>query len=196
MSTAVPAKIRTIALSLLGALAVIVALRLVVPGGVSPGGARAALEREWEAREVLGLTLLSPVRLLPITLPVPAELRTQIERMESYGSNVAGTEMRVTRIEYLPRVPLSLQGSARGAVDALRGYQAVTQLQPSHAAAQVSGVPSIRSTLRMQVSGRPAHGEILTVLRGTTLWQVQVLGPADAAPGFAERVMASVRLSP
>lgn len=38
---------------------------------------------------------------------------------------------------------------------------------------------------------------MLTVLRGQTLWQVQVLGPAGAeSDSIAQRVMDSVRLEP
>ena len=61
---------------------------------------------------------------------------------------------------------------------------------------KVSGVPAVRTTARFQVTGRPAHGEILSLLRGRTLWQVQVLGPQAQAAEVARRVMESVRLQP
>jgi hypothetical protein len=51
--------------------------------------------------------------------------------------------------------------------------------------------------MRMAVQKRPAVGEMLTVLRGQTLWQVQVLGPATPqTDSLAQRVLDSVRLEP
>jgi hypothetical protein len=187
---------RRIALSLLGALALIAGGRLL-SGIVGPGAdGGAVLERTWDSTAVLGLTMASPGRFRPITVPVPAEVRTSIESIESWGRNAGETEMRVSRTEYLAGVPLSLEGSAQGAVDAMRNNPAVAGMTHSHAPAQVSGIPAVHTTSTFQVTGRPAHGEILTVLRGRTIWQVQVLGPQDEAPGIARRLMESVRLQP
>jgi hypothetical protein len=195
MTTQVPNKLRNTALALLGALAILAALRILVPGGPR-GDARPALDRPWERREVLGLSLESPGRFRAITIPVPEELRTSIVRMESFGRNEGQTELRVSRIEYRPEVQLSLQGSADGAIQAMRANPAVANLAFSSHGAQVSGVPSVRTTSTFQVQGRPAHGEILTVLRGRTLWQVQVLGPADdVTPRLGRRLLDSAQLS-
>jgi hypothetical protein len=186
--------VKKVALALLGALAVVVAIRIALPGARVGRDSRPVHERAWKSAKVLGLTFQTPGRFEVITLPIPPEMRTQIARMESFGRSEGGTEMRVSRIRYLEGVPVSAQGSARGAVEALRAYQAVSQLQPAHAAAQVSGVPAIRSVLAFRMNGRPAHGEILTVLRGRTLWQFHVLGPADTTPGIARRILDSVRI--
>ena len=51
--------------------------------------------------------------------------------------------------------------------------------------------------MRFAVRTQPAVGEMLTVLRGHTLWQVQVLGPAGAeTEAMAKRVMESAQLQP
>jgi hypothetical protein len=50
--------------------------------------------------------------------------------------------------------------------------------------------------MRFTVRDKPAVGEMLTVLRGQTLWQVQVLGPAGPeTEDAARRVMDSVTLA-
>jgi hypothetical protein len=187
---------RRIALPLLGALALIVIGRLL-SGSLGPrADGRAVLERTWDSTAVLGLTLSSPGRFRPITVPVPTEVRTSIEGIESWGRNVGETEMRVSRTEYLAGVPLSLDGSAQGAIDAMRTNPAVADMRHSHARTEVSGIPAVHTTSTFQVTGRPAHGEILTVLRGRTIWQVQVLGPQDEAAAIARRLMESVRIQP
>lgn len=162
-------------------------------GGTGPGGVP---DVQWRETEVLGLTVLStgPFRGMPV--PVPDAVRPAIERMESAARDAGDTEMRVSRTEFRAGVPLNLEGSAQGAVDALRGNPAITQMTHSHARTVVSGVPAVRTTSTFHVEGRPAHGEILSVLRGRTLWQVQVLGPEKDAPEIARRVMESVRLQP
>jgi hypothetical protein len=178
---------RRIALAFLGALALIVIGRLLSGAIGSRADHRPVLERPWDSTAVLGLTLSAPGRFRPVTIPIPQDVRTSIESMESWGRNAGDTEMRVSRTEYLPGVPLSLDGSAQGAVDAMTH---------SHARTEVSGIPAVHTTSTFQVTGRPAHGEILTVLRGRTLWQVQVLGPEGEAPGIARRMMESVRIRP
>jgi hypothetical protein len=200
MSQSAPAPIRKIArisLAALGAVVGFIVLMRMLPGGAGPRpDGRTVLQRPWEATEVLGLTVSSPGRFRPITVPVPAEIRTSVERIESWGRNAGETELRVSRTEFREGVPLDLDGSAQGAIDAMRGNPAVTALTHSHARMQVSGIPAVRTTSRFQVEGRPAHGEILSLLRGRTLWQVQVLGPETEAPEIARRVMESVRLQP
>ena len=154
------------------------------------------LERQWDTTAVLGLTLLSPGRFRAITVPVPPEIRASLDDIKSWGRNAGETEMRVSRMDFREGVPMDLDKFALGAFDAIRTNRAVSGLTYSHARVQVSGLPAIRTTTQFQVEGRPAHGEILSVLRGRTLWQVQVLGPEDEAPGIAKRVMESVRLQP
>jgi hypothetical protein len=185
-----------VALTALAGLFILVVIVRLVPGGGPRGDARSALASEWKSGEVLGLTVSSPGRLRNITVPVPENIRTSIERMESAGRNVGKTELRVTRIEYLPNVPLSLEGSARGAVDEMRVNPAVLGLKHTHARTQVSGVPAIHTTNEFRIADQPAHGEILTVVRGQTLWQLQVVGPSEGTPELARRMMESVRLAP
>lgn len=200
MTESSPAPLRKIARISLAVLAAAVALIVIgrmLPGGPEPRrDTRSVLERPWDTTAVLGLTLASPGRFQPITVPVPAEVRTSIDWMESWGRNAGETEMRVSRMEYKPNVPLSLDGSAQGAIDAMRVNPAVASLTHSHARVQVSGIPAVRTTSRFLVTGRPAHGEILTVLRGRTLWQLQVLGPEGEAPEIARRMLESVRVQP
>lgn len=156
---------------------------------------------QWAPTTVGGLTLSSPGRLLAITTEVPAAMdpavREAVQRIDSFGRSEGDAEIRVSRVMYVPGIALSLQGSAQGAVDAVRANPAVAALQHTHAAAETSGQPAIRTSMRMQVRNRPAVGEMLTVLRGQTLWQVQVLGPAAAETDtLARRVMDSIRLEP
>lgn len=188
-------KMTRIAIAVVGALIGLIVITRLLPGGTGPrADGREVLAREWRDEEVLGLTISSPGRFRAVTIPVPEQMRTAIEKMESWGRNAGETEMRVSRTEFNPGVPLDLEGSAQGAIDAMRGNPAVTQMRHSHARTVVSGVPAVRTTSTFQVEGRPAHGEILSVLRGRTLWQVQVLGPEKDAPEIARRVMESVRL--
>jgi hypothetical protein len=154
------------------------------------------LARPWETTPVLGLTLSAPGELRSVPVPVPDAMQGAVDRMESWGRNAGRTEMRVSRTDFRAGVPLNLEGSAQGAIDAMRASPAVTGMTHSHARTAVSGVPAVRTTSRFHVEGRPAHGEILSVLRGRTLWQVQVLGPEKDAPEIARRVMESVRLQP
>lgn len=163
-----------------------------------PASARSG---EWAPTTVAGLTLDAPGRLVQITTQVPAAVdpavRAAVQRIDSYGRNVGDAEMRVSRVIYEPGVPLSLQGSAQGAVDAVRANPAISGFTHTHVAAQASGVPAIRTSMRFAVRNRPGQGEMLTVLRGQTLWQVQVLGPAAAeTESLARRVMDSIRLQP
>lgn len=190
-------KMTRIGIAVLGALIGFIVITRLLPGGAGPAGSAAgALKGEWRDQQVLGLTVASPGRFRAITIPVPDEMRTAVSRMESWGRNAGQTEMRVSRTEFNPGVPLSVDGSAQGAIDAMRANPAVTQMTHEHARTAVSGVPAVRTTSRFHVEGRPAHGEILTVLRGRTLWQVQVLGPEKDAPEIARRLMESVRLQP
>lgn len=195
--TAPQRKLGRIALAALGALAAFVVVSRLLPGGTGPrADGRAVLERTWDTTAVLGLTLASPGRFRPITVPVPEEVRTSIKAIESWGRNAGKTEMRISRTQYLDGVPLSLEGSAQGAIDAMRANPAVAGLTHSHARTAVSGVPAVRTTSTFQVTGQPAHGEILTILRGRTIWQVQVLGPDTEAPALSRRLMESVRIQP
>lgn len=188
-------KMARIALAVLGAVVGFIVLGRMLPGGPAPrGDASAVLASPWDTTSVLGLAFQSPGRFQPITLPVPPEMRTALDWIESWGRNVGRTEMRISRMEYKPGVALSLDGSAQGAIDAMGQNRAVQSLTFAHARTQVSGVPAVRTTSRFTVEGRPAHGEILTVLRGRTLWQLQMLGPEDEAPEIARRVMDSVRI--
>lgn len=193
--TAPQKKMVRIGLAVLGALTAFIVITRLLPGGTGPrADGRAVLERTWDSTDVLGLSFLSPGRFRAITVPVPEHVRTSIDDIQSWGRNAGQTEMRVSRMEYRPGVPLSLEGSAQGAIDAMRQNPAVQSMTHAHARTQVSGIPAVRTTSRFQVQGRPAHGEILTVLRGRTLWQVQVLGPEAEAPGIAQRLMGSVRI--
>jgi hypothetical protein len=156
---------------------------------------------QWAPTTVGGLTMSSPGRLLQITTEVPAAMdpavREAVQRIDSYGRTQGDAEIRVSRVIYTPTSALSLQGSAQGAVDAVRGNPAVANLTHTHVAAETSGQPAIRTSMRMVVQKRPAVGEMLTVLRGHTLWQVQVLGPASPqTDSLAQRVLDSVRLEP
>lgn len=200
MTDSAPAPLRKIArisLAALGALVGFILLMRLLPGGAGPrADGRAVLARPWSSTEVLGLTVTSPGRFSPITIPVPPEMRTAVEKIESWGRNAGRTEMRVSRTEFRQGVPLNLEGSAQGAIDAMRANPAVTQMTHTHAMTQVSGIPAVRTTARFRVTDDPAHGEILSVLRGRTLWQVQVLGPEADAPEIARRLMESVRLQP
>jgi hypothetical protein len=155
----------------------------------------------WAPTAVAGLTLDSPGRLLQITTEVPAAMdpavRESVKRIDSYGRTVDAAELRVSRVIYEPTAALSLRGSAQGAVAALDANPAVTGLRHTHVGAQTSGVPALRTSLRMAVQNRLAMGEMLTVLRGQTLWQVQVFGPATpGTEALAKRVMDSIRLEP
>ena len=156
---------------------------------------------EWAPTTVGGLTLASPGRLLQITTEVPAALdpsvRAAVQRIDSYGRNVGEAEIRVSRVTYEPTVALSLQGSAQGAVDAVRANPAVSRFTHAHASVQASGLPAIRTSMNFFVRDVRGQGEMLTVLRGQTLWQVQVLGPAGPeTEAIATRVLDSVRLEP
>lgn len=190
-------KLARIGLAVLGALVGFILITRLLPGGTGPrADGRAVLERTWDTTAVLGLTLSSPGRFRAVTVPVPEQIRTSVEGMESWGRNAGKTEMRVSRTQFRAGVQLSLEGSAQGAIDAMRASRAVTGLTHQHATTTVSGIPAVRTTSRFQVTGQPAHGEILTVLRGRTLWQVQVLGPETEAREIARRVMESVRMQP
>jgi hypothetical protein len=156
---------------------------------------------QWAPTTVGGLTLSSPGRLLQITTDVPAAMdpavRQAVQRIDSYGRTQGQAEIRVSRVTYTPGAALSLRGSAQGAVEAMNANPAVASLRHTHAAAETSGQPALRTSLRMAVQNRPAMGEMLTVVRGQTLWQVQVLGPAAAETDtLARRVMESIRLEP
>lgn len=156
---------------------------------------------QWAPTTVGGLTLSSPGRLIQITTEVPAAVdpavRAAVQRIDSYGRTEGDAEIRVSRVIYEPGVPLSLRGSAQGAVDAMNANPAVMGLRHTHAAAETSGQPALRTSMRMTVQNRLALGEMLTVLRGQTLWQVQVLGPAKPeTEALAKRVMDSIRLEP
>jgi hypothetical protein len=156
---------------------------------------------QWAPTTVAGLTMSSPGRLLAITTEVPAAMdpavRDAVQRIDSHGRTQGEAEIRVSRVMYTPGVPLSLQGSAQGAVDAVRTNPAVASLTHTHVGTQTSGQPSIRTSMRMAVQKRPAIGEMLTVIRGQTLWQVQVLGPASPqTDSLAQRVLDSVALQP
>lgn len=190
-------KIVRLSVIALGVLVGFVVITRMLPGGTGPrADSRDVLQREWRPEEVLGLTLSSPGRFSAITIPVPEQIRPAIQDIEHHGRNAGQTEMRVTRIEYREGMPLNLEGSAQGAIDAMRANPAVQAMEHRHARTQVSGLPAIRTTSTFRVEDRPAHGEIMTVLRGRTLWQVQVLGPSDATPEIARRVMESVRVQP
>ncbi len=188
-------KMTRIGLAVLGALVGFILITRMLPGGPRSDG-RAVLERTWDTTAVLGLTLSSPGRFRPITVPVPEGIRTAVDKIDSWGRMAGETEMRVSRTQFLDGVPLSLDGSAQGAIEGMRQNPAVTALTHADTATQVSGLPAMRTTVRFQVPSGPAHGEILTLLRGRTLWQVQVLGPQAQAPEVARRVMESVRLQP
>jgi hypothetical protein len=156
---------------------------------------------QWAPTTVGGLTMSSPGRLLQITTEVPAAMdsavREAVQRIDSYGRNQGEAEIRVSRVMYTPGVPLSLQGSAQGAVDAVRANPAVAAFTHTHVGTQTSGQPAIRTSMRMAVQKRAATGEMLTVIRGQTLWQVQVLGPASPqTDSLAQRVLDSVALEP
>ncbi|HEU4883037.1 MAG TPA: hypothetical protein VFT45_12345 [Longimicrobium sp.] len=156
---------------------------------------------QWAPTTVGGLTMSSPGRLLQITTEVPAAMdpavREAVQRIDSYGRSQGDAEIRVSRVIYTPTTGLSLQGSAQGAVDAVRANPAVANLTHTHVGAETSGQPAIRTSMRMVVQKRPAVGEMLTVIRGQTLWQVQVLGPATPqTDSLAQRVLDSVRLEP
>jgi hypothetical protein len=198
MTESVPVrKMARIGLAVLGALVGFIVITRLLSGGTGPrADARDVLARTWDTTAVLGLAVSSPGRFRPITVPVPEGIRTAVEKIDSWGRNAGQTEMRVSRTEFLAGVALSLDGSAQGAIDAMRQNPAVTGMTHAHARTAVSGVPAVRTTARFRVEGRPAHGEILSVLRGRTLWQVQVLGPQAEAPEIARRVMESVRIQP
>ena len=156
---------------------------------------------QWAPTTVGGLTISSPGRLLAITTEVPAAMdpavREAVQRIDSYGRTQGEAEIRVSRVMYTPTAALSLQGSAQGAVDAVRANPAVAGFQHTHAAAETSGQPAIRTSMRMAVQNRPALGEMLTVIRGQTLWQVQVLGPAGPqTDSLATRSLDSVQVAP
>lgn len=188
-------KMSRIALAVLGAVVGFIVITRMLPGGTRPReDVDAVLARPWTSTEVLGLTLSSPGRFSPITVETPEQIRPALDDIASWGRNVGETEMRVSRMEYRQGVPLSLEGAAQGAVDAMRANPAVAAMTHSHARTAVSGLPAVRTTSTFKVNGRPAHGEILSVLRGRTLWQVQVLGPEAQAPEIARRVMESAQL--
>jgi hypothetical protein len=173
-------------------------LVLLAACDTSRGG---AAKGEWAPTTVGGLTLNSPGRLVGITTEVPAAMdpavRQAVKRIDSYGRTEGDVEMRVSRVIYEPTAALSLQGSAQGAVDAVRGNPVVTRFTHAHAGVQTSGVPAIRTSMNFFVRNTRAQGEMLTVLRGQTLWQVQVLGPASAqTDSIATRVLDSVQLAP
>lgn len=156
---------------------------------------------KWAPTTVAGLTLSSPGRLLQITTEVPAAMdpavRDAVQRIDSFGRSHGDAEIRVSRVTYTPGAPLSLRGSAQGAVDAVRGNPVVEGMTHTHAPAQTSGQPALRTSMRMAVQDRPAMGEMLSVIRGQVLWQVQVLGPASAETDtLAARVMRSITLEP
>jgi hypothetical protein len=155
----------------------------------------------WAPTTVAGLTLSTPGRLLQITTEVPAAMdpavRAAVQRIDSFGRSVGKAEVRVSRVIYQPGVPLSLQGSARGAVEAIHSNPAITGFSHTDSAVETSGQPALRTSMRMAVKDKPAVGEMLTVIRGQTLWQVHVLGPAGPeTQTLAQRVMDSVRLEP
>jgi len=156
---------------------------------------------QWAPTTVGGITLDAPGRLLQITTEVPAAMdpavREAVQRIDSYGRTQGEAEIRVSRVIYQPTAALSLQGSAQGAVDAVRGNPAVTRFSHAHAGVQTSGLPSIRTSMHFYVRDAAAQGEMLTVLRGQTLWQVQVLGPAGPqTDSLATRVLDSVQVAP
>lgn len=164
----------------------------------SRGGARGG---EWASTTVGGITLQSPGRLAQITTEVPAAMdpavRQSVQRIDSWGRTHDGAEMRISRVMYEPTAQLSLRGSAQGAVDAVRANPAVSRFTHAHASVQTSGVPAIRTSMNFVVRNAAAQGEMLTVLRGQTLWQVQVLGPAGPqTDSLATRVLESVQLQP
>jgi hypothetical protein len=180
-------------------LALFIALPLLLAAcDRSRGGARAG---EWAPTTVGGITMQSPGRLVAITTEVPAAMdpavRDAVQRIDSYGRAVGDAELRVSRVTYQPTAQLSLRGSAQGAVDAVRGNPAVSRVTHAHASVQTSGVPAIRTSMNFFVRDTRAQGEMLTVLRGQTLWQVQVLGPANPqTDSLATRVIESVQLQP
>ena len=156
---------------------------------------------EWAPTTVGGITLQSSGRLAAITTEVPAAMdpavRAAVQRIDSYGRTSGRAEIRVSRVMYQPTAQLSLRGSAQGAVDAVRANPAVTRFTHAHASVETSGVPAIRTSMNFAVRDAAAQGEMLTLLRGQTLWQIQVLGPATPqTDSLATRILDSVQLEP
>jgi hypothetical protein len=161
----------------------------------------AAKREQWGPVTVAGITLATPGRLLQITTEVPAALdpavREMVQRIDSYGRTIDDTEIRVSRVIYRPQAVLSAESSAQSALNAVRENPAIEKFTHAQARVQTSGAPSVRTSMRFDVRGQAAMGEMLTVLRGQTLWQVQVLGPVNPqTDSTAERVMQSIQLAP
>lgn len=163
---------------------------------------RTVAEREqWGPTTVAGLTLATPGRMLQITTDVPAALdpavREMVQRIDSFGRTIDDTEIRVSRVVYRPQAVLSVESSAQSAVNEVRENPAIQKFTHAQARVQTSGAPAVRTSMRFHVRDQAAMGEMLTVLRGQTLWQVQVLGPVTPqTDSTAERVMQSIQLEP
>ncbi|HEX2079238.1 MAG TPA: hypothetical protein VHG08_16045 [Longimicrobium sp.] len=184
--------------AILHRLAALAALPAV--GGCTPGdagGSGRALPAGWERTEVLGLTLAAPGRFGLRTIELPKDVEATLEEMQSYSVRTDSLEVAVTRGTYLEGLPVELMGSARGAVEALRSHPGVSDMTYSHAQTEVSGVPAVRTAWQNRFGGHHLQGEILTILLGRVLWQVEVTGGAgETTSEAASTVLESVRIAP
>jgi hypothetical protein len=175
------------------------AFPFLVIAACTPGDtdrSRAALPEGWRRTEIVGLTLAVPGPLGLRTVELPAEAEAALEEMQSYSVRGDSLEVAVTRGTYREGVPVDVMGSARGAVDGLRGHPGVSDMTYSHARTEVSGIPAVRTAWQNRYGGYHLQGEILTILAGRVLWQVEVTG--TAGPSTAETaasVLESVRIA-
>lgn len=166
--------------------------------GCAPGDAGSeALPQGWERTEIVGLALAAPGRFALRTIELPDDVEATLEEMQSYSVRSDSLEVAVTRGTYLEGLPVELMGSARGAVEALGSHPDVSEMTYSHAQTEVSGVPAVRTAWRNRFGGHPLEGEILTILLGRVLWQVEVTGAAGPSTSrAASTVLESVRIAP
>jgi hypothetical protein len=170
---------------------------LAVAAGCTSGDAGTPLPEGWQRTEIVGLTLAVPGRPGLRTIELPAEVEALLEEMQSYSVRSDSLEVAVTRGTYREGVPVDVMGSARGAVDGLRGHSGVSDVTWSHARTEVSGVPAVRTGWQNRYGGTHLQGEILTIVQGRVLWQVEVTGAAGPPTSeAASTVLESVRIAP
>jgi len=127
---------------------------------------------------------------------VPAAVRERIDSMHTFLGGTEGTFIVfVTSTTYKPGITLSLDGALKGIINGGAAKVGDSDPQYTSQSIKLSGLDARRASYqKVMADGRAIHMEVMAVVRGQALYQVQGLYFGDTAKTDVERVMASIAI--
>lgn len=155
------------------------------------------LTQAWVTHSFGELTIEAPFALSRADDPqIPDKVRSAVRSIETMSVHKQSLLIQTMTMEVQPGRTVSLDGAADGAFATVRSRDGVTVTNATKENIWLAGLKAVEMAATLQAGGETMKLRGAVAARGLSLYQVQVIYPADSAAGDGvwERIMKSAKV--